>query len=165
MNIRIPIILSTLLIGTALAQNASPLSLDLSTALVRSVKVDGKVTEQLSPNPRTVLPGDVISQIVTVRNTSKNPLASVPVTLPVPKATMYVAPEKGMNVALTEYSIDGGKTFAVAPLKKKITVTENGKSVIKEVEVKPSEYTTVRWTIREISANQALKFGYRAQVR
>ena len=165
MNTRTPILLTALLVGTALAQGAAPLNLDLSMSLVRSVKVDGKVTEQLSPSPKNVQPGDLISQVVNVRNTGGKVLKNVPVTLPVPKNTVYMAPEKDMSVARTEYSIDGGKTFAAAPLKKKVTVTENGKTVTREVEVKPNEYTAVRWTISEISANQTLKLGYRVQVR
>lgn len=165
MNTRTPILLTALLFGTVLAQGAAPLNLDLSMSLVRSVKVDGKVTEQFSPSPKNVQPGDLISQVVNVRNTGGKVLKNVPVTLPVPKNTVYMAPEKDMSVARTEYSIDGGKTFAAAPLKKKVTVTENGKTVTREVEVKPNEYTAVRWTISEISANQTLKLGYRVQVR
>ncbi|GAA0513875.1 hypothetical protein [Deinococcus depolymerans] len=165
MNTRTPLLIATLLAGTALAQGATPLTLNLNMSLVRSVKVDGKVTEQFSPSPKNVLPGDLISQVVNVRNTGSRALTNVPVTLPVPKNTVYVAPEKDMNVARTEYSIDGGKTFAAAPLKKKVTVTENGKTVTREVDVKPNEYTAVRWTISEIGANQTLKLGYRVQVR
>lgn len=165
MNIRTPTLLTALLVGTALAQGAAPLSLNLNMSLVRSIKVDGKVTEQFSPSPSNVQPGDLISQVVNVRNTGSRSIKNVPVTLPVPKNTVYVAPEKDMSVARTEYSIDGGKTFAAAPLKKKVTVTENGKAVTREVEVKPNEYNAVRWTITEISANQTLKLGYRIQVR
>ena len=64
----------------------------------------------------------------------------------------------------TLYSVDG-KTFGPAPLKKTVTVTENGRSVLKEVEVKPSEYTTVRWTVPELGVDQTLKLGYRIQVK
>ncbi len=44
MNIRTPTLLTALLVGTALAQGAAPINLNLSMSLVRSVKVDGKVT-------------------------------------------------------------------------------------------------------------------------
>ncbi|WP_291430169.1 hypothetical protein [Deinococcus sp.] len=40
----------------------------------------------------------------------------------------------------------------MSALKKKITVAENGRRVVREVEVKPSKDTAVRWTIRQISA-------------
>ncbi|WP_221089324.1 hypothetical protein [Deinococcus aquaedulcis] len=153
------------LTGLALAQSAVPVRLDLTLSLVRSVKVDGKATEQLTPNPGAVLPGQVLSQVVTARNTGTTALKNVPITLPVPKNTFYLAPEQGLSGARAEYSFDGGKTFGSAPLKKTVTVTENGKTVRKEVEVKPSEYTTVRWTVAELGAKQALKLGYRIQVK
>ena len=44
-------------------------------------------------------------------------------------------------------------------------MTENGKSVQKEVEVKPSEYTAVRWIVSEVSPGATLKLGYRIQVK
>lgn len=165
-----PTLLMTMLLGGALAQTvssqtASPLSLNLVMSVVKSVTVDGKATEQFLPSPKTVLPGDVISQVVTVRNTSSKVMKNLPVKLPVPKNTAYLAPEKDLNVARTEYSIDGGKTFAAAPLKKTITVTENGKTVQKEVEVKPNEYNAVRWIISEINPGQSMKFGYRVLVK
>ncbi|GGS01904.1 hypothetical protein [Deinococcus sedimenti] len=158
----------TLILGIAgmtAAQTASPVSLNLVMSLVKTIKVNGKDTEQLTPNPKNVLPGDVISQVVTVRNTSGKTVRQLPLTLPVPKDTRYLAPESGLNDATVQYSIDGGKTFASAPLKKTVTVTENGRSVTREVTVNPSEYTTVRWTIAELGVNDTLKLGYRIQVR
>ncbi|MBZ9750772.1 hypothetical protein K7W42_07845 [Deinococcus sp. HMF7604] len=147
------------------AQTVSPVTLSLTMSLVRNVTVGGKVTEQLTPNPGNVLPGAVLSQVVTARNTTTKSIVNLPITLPVPKNTVYLAPEQGLDATRAEYSIDGGKTFAAAPLKKTVTVTQNGKTVQKEVEVKPSEYTTVRWMVRELPANQTLKLGYRVQVK
>lgn len=159
------IVLFTLLLGSALAQSASPISLNLVMSLVKNVTVAGKVTEQVVASPKSVFPGDVISQTVTVRNNTGKAIQNVPVKLPVPKSTMYLTPEKGMNVSGAEYSIDGGQTFAPAPLKKTVTVVENGKNVRREVEVKPSEYTAVRWIVGELAAGQSLKLGYRVQVK
>lgn len=169
MNRHTPLVLMTLLVSGALAQNNAaanaPISLNLVMSLVKTVTVDGKATEQFLPNPQSVQPGDVLSQVVTVQNTSNKVVKGQDVRLPVPKNTVYLAPETGMNIARAEYSIDGGKTFASAPLKKTVTVTENGKSVQKEVEVKPSEYTSVRWIVGELSPGQSLKLGYRIKVK
>ncbi|MDB5046245.1 MAG: hypothetical protein JWQ08_2295 [Deinococcus sp.] len=158
----------TLLASVALAQAASPLTLTLAQALVKAVTVDGKTTEQLSASPKTVRPGDVLSQLVTARNTGAKALTNVTVRLPVPKGTTYLKPETAMDTALSnakaEYSVDGGKTYAAAPLKKTITVLENGKSVKKEVEVKPAEYTNVRWILPRIKSGKDLKVGFRVQV-
>ncbi|MFC4427853.1 hypothetical protein [Deinococcus navajonensis] len=157
-------IILSLLLGSALAQTSSPLLLSLSLSQVKTVTAGGKTTEMLVPAKGNV-PGDLLSQLVTAKNTSTKALKNVRIPLNVPKATFYVAPEKGIDGARAEYSIDGGKTFAPAPLKKKITVTENGKSVTREVEVKPSEYQAVRWTIPELAPGQTLKLGYRIQVK
>ncbi|MFC3832583.1 MULTISPECIES: hypothetical protein [Deinococcus] len=158
-------LLITLGTGTVLAQTASPIALTLTLFAVKSVTVDGKVTERLTANPGNVLPGDLLSQVVTVRNTGNTAVKNIPVTLPVPKNTVYVAPEASMAVTRTEYSIDGGKSFAAAPMKKTVTVTENGRSVTREVEVKPNEYTAVRWFVSELGAGQTMKLGYRIQVK
>ena len=42
---------------------------------------------------------------------------------------------------------------------KTIAVTENGQLVQKRVEVKPSEYTNVRWVLPTLAAGEALKLG------
>jgi len=162
-----PLIVALLLFGAAhaAAQVGEALSLKLNMLLVKTVKVDGKPIEQLLPSPVSVNPGDVLSQVVSVQNTGAKNMRDLPVQLPVPKNTVYLAPERGLDSARTLYSIDGGKTYAAAPLKKTITVTENGKSVQKEVEVKPSEYTTVRWIVAEVSPGATLKLGYRIQVK
>ncbi len=157
-------LLMALVIGAAFAQ-AKDLSLTATMSQVKKVTVSGKVTEQLIPSPKSIFPGDILSQVVVARNVSKNIIKNAVVNLPVPKNTVYMAPESNMDVARTEYSIDGGKTYAIAPLKKTVTVMENGKSVKKEIEVKPNEYTNVRWVISTIAANQSLKVGYRIQVK
>lgn len=168
MKCHTPTLLATVLLcgaAQAAAQVGEALSLKLSMLLVKTVKVDGKATEQLLPNSGSVNPGDVISQVVSVRNTSGKAMRDLPVQLPVPRNTVYLAPEKGLDSTKTQYSIDGGKTFAAAPLKKTITVTENGKSVQREVEVKPSEYNAVRWIVAELAPGKSLELGYRIQVR
>ncbi|CAM4397828.1 hypothetical protein [Deinococcus marmoris] len=168
MKRHMPTLLITLLLCGAVgaaAQGGEAISLKLSMLLVKTVKVAGKPTEQLLPNPGSVNPGDVISQVVSVQNVTAKVVRDLPVQLPVPRNTVYLAPEKSLNSARTLYSIDGGKTFAAAPLKKTITVTENGKSVQKEVEVLPSEYNAVRWIVAELSPGAQLKLGYRVQVR
>lgn len=157
-------LLTALATGTVLAQTASPIALKLTMYAVRTVQVDGKTTEQLTANPGNVLPGDVVSQVVTVSNSGERAVTNLPVTLPVPKNTVYMAPEAGMGAARVEYSTDG-KTFAAAPLTKTVTVTENGRSVTKVVEVKPSEYVSVRWTVPTLAARQSTKLGYRIQVK
>jgi hypothetical protein len=161
----LPVALLLCGVAQATPQVGEALSLKLNMLLVKTVTVNGKATEQLLPTPGSVNPGDVLSQVVSVQNTSAKTMRDLPVQLPVPKNTVYLAPEKGLDSARTLYSIDGGKTFAPAPLKKTVTVTENGKAVQREVEVRPSEYTAVRWVVPEVSPGATLKLGYRIQVK
>ncbi|MCP2015505.1 putative repeat protein (TIGR01451 family) [Deinococcus sp. HSC-46F16] len=154
------------LLGTALAQGTSPLVLTLAQSLIQTVQEGGQATEKRTPNYTKVRPGDLLAQTVTARNVSSRTLANVAVRLPVPAGHVYVAPDGTAPAGVrTEYSIDGGKTFAPAPLKKKVTVTENGKTVTKEVEVKPGEYQAVRWTIAALPAGTEKTLGFRVQVK
>ncbi len=155
-----------LLLNLALAQNASPLVLTLGQSLIQIVQIDGKAAEKRTPNYTSVRPGDLLAQTVTARNTSTRTLVNVAVKLPVPDGMVYAAPDGPVLAGVrSEYSIDGGKTYAPAPLKKKVTVTENGKAVTREVEVKPNEYDAVRWTIATLPAGTEKTLGFRVQVK
>lgn len=161
-----PAFLLLALAGVSLAQGASPLSLSLTQSLIRTVTVSGKSTEQRAPSSASVRPGDVLAQTLTARNASARTLAGVALRLPVPQGTVYLAPDGPAPAGVrTEYSIDGGQSFAPAPLKKKVTVTENGRAVTKEVEVNPNEYQAVRWTVGTLAAGAEQKLGFRVQVK
>lgn len=161
-----PAFLLLALTGASLAQGASPLTVNLTQSLIRTVTANGKSTEQRVPSPASVRPGDVLAQTLTARNTGTVALRDVRVQLPVPPNTVYLAPDGAPEVgARAEYSIDGGKTFAPAPLRKKVTVTENGKAVTREVEVRPSEYQAVRWTLGTLGAGAQQNLGFRIQVK
>lgn len=168
MNRSKQVALLTLVSGAALAQTstpaASPLKLVLSQALVETVTKDGKSVENLKVDPKSVLPGAVLEQNVTATNTLKKAMGNIIVDLPVPDRTTYLNGMAASGDAKTLFSFDKGKTFGAAPLKRMITVTENGKSVQKEVEVKPSEYTNVRWVVGQLSAGSSLKLGFRVKV-
>lgn len=161
--------LALALLTPAVAQTAAPKVknpiLKLEQYDVQKVVVNGKTTEKLTLNKGNVFPGALLSQQVNVTNPNTVMLPLLEVKLPVPKETVFVGLEPLAPGVTAQYSIDGGKTFAPAPLKKKVTVTENGKKVIKEVEVKPNEYTAVRWTIKNLKAGGNLKVGFRIQVR
>lgn len=152
--------------GLVLAQT-SPITLTLTQALVRTVTVDGAATEQLMATPKTVVPGDIIRQQLTAINTSDRPVKGVVLKLPVPAQATYLTAERSESpgVVRTEFSADGGKTFALAPLKKSVTVTENGQPVRREVILPPSAYTNVRWTIDRLPPRAQATVGFRVQVK
>lgn len=153
------------LVGTALAQSTSPLVLEYTQSLVRNVTANGKTTEQRTPNYTRVRPGDLLAHNLVARNTSARALKNVTLRLPVPASMVYAAPDGTLPSGVrAEYSVDRGKTYAAVPLKT-VTVTENGKSVTKQVEAKPNEYQAVRWVIGSLPAGTELKVGFRAQVK
>ena len=102
---------------------------------------------------------------MTAKNVSRSAITNVRPTLAVPAGTVFVASSGGIGNAITEYSIDGGKTFGKAPLFKTVTVQENGKSVTKRVQVDPSEYTNVRWNLSSLRPDQSHKMTLRVRVR
>lgn len=161
------VLLPVLLAGAALAQDsASPLRLTLTQALVQTVTVNGQPTERRNPAPPEVAPGDVLAQTLSARNVSTRALAGVALRLPVPANTVYLAPDGALPEGVrVEYSIDGGRTFAPAPLTRRVTVTEGGRTVTREVPVLPNEYQAVRWTVQSLPAGTEARLGFRVRVR
>ncbi|KGQ22975.1 hypothetical protein [Thermus filiformis] len=152
-----------LLLALALAQS---LSLDLRPYLVQVV--DGK--EVYQENPTQVKPKDVLEWRLEAENRTEAPLRQVVLVIPIPKETYYLEGTakplvlKGATIH-PEFSYDGGKTYGKPPLKKRVRVVENGREVEREVEVKPEEYTHVRWVIPELPAKAKVQVLLRTVVR
>lgn len=148
-------------------QAANPLKLTNETFLVKLVKQGDKVVEQLERNPAKVKPGDVLVFQTTATNTTKEGLQNVALRMPIPEGVAYQAKsatptDKRWKL---EFSFDKGKTYGTEVLKRKMTVTENGKTLVKEVVVKPEEYTNTRWTISSVQPEEELKFSIRVKVK
>ena len=157
---------TALLLGGALAQAASPLRLLLTQQLVTVVTENGKAVEKLIPAPQSVRPGDTLTQHLTASNVGASVLKDAALTVPVPQGFVYVGNVTPANPRwITQFSFDRGKTFGTAPLMKTIAVTENGKTVYKDVVVSPSEYTNVRWVVALIQPDETLKLGFRVKVK
>lgn len=145
---------------------AQALGLDLKPYLVRVV--EGK--EIYEENPVAVKPGDVLEWRLVAENRAQGALRQVALVIPIPKETAYLdgsAKPLSLNGSTIrpEFSFDGGRTFGVPPLKKRVRVVENGKEVEKEVEVKPEEYTHVRWLIPELPKGGKVQVSLRTMVR
>ena len=158
--------------GTTTAQTTTPVKpappqtvkVTLTQDQIKASTVNGKTVETVVPNPKTVLPGDVLREEVTVVNVAgkiiKNPVISVPV----PKGTVYAGSATPTGDRWnTVYSIDSGKTYSATPMKT-VTVTENGKSVTKQVAAAPKDYTNVRWQIGQLGPDDTLKLSFRVRV-
>lgn len=144
---------------------AQSLGLDLRYYLVKSL--EGK--EVYEENPLQVKPGDVLEWRLAAEN-PQGPLRQVILIIPIPKETYYLegtAKPLSLNGATIrpEFSFDGGKTYGLPPLKKRVRVVESGKEVEKEVEVKPEEYTHARWVLPEFPKGAKLQVSLRTAVR
>ncbi|MCD0166204.1 MULTISPECIES: hypothetical protein [unclassified Deinococcus] len=161
-------LLGAAVLGTlagAAATTPSPLTLTAANLVVTQETRDGKKVEVLTDASKTqVVPGSVLSLTQTFKNVSKGALSSIVLNMKVDPATTFQRATCTVGGITTQYSTDG-KTFAAAPLMKTVTVTENGKTVQKKVEVKPSEYTAVRWNIARLTAGQEGTCAIRVTVK
>jgi hypothetical protein len=152
------------LAGSAGAQN-SPLKVTASTLLVTEVKDDSKTVEKLTDTAnRGVSPGDLLQLQQRVENTSRAAVRQLKLNMAVPAATTFLGQQCDVDGVTALFSIDG-RTYAAEPLKKFVTVTENGQDVKKEVTVNPSEYTNVRWQLPELKGSGVVTCFIRVTVK
>lgn len=145
-------------------QAKNPISVIGSTVVVRTMEKDGKKQEVFKA-AKTAQPGDLLELRQQVNNVSSKKLSGIRLKMPVDKATVFKSQKCNAEGVKALFSIDGGKTFASAPLKKTVTVTENGKKVTKEVTVDPSEYQYVQWTLPALDGKQSMRCYIRAIVK
>lgn len=153
----------------AVAQANKDVKLELKAFRVVTVQDSGKTIEKLEA-ALDVKPGQVVEYQVTATNTTDRALSSVGVVIPIPRDTRYQAlsaqPLKlGNGLVAPEFSFTDKNTFGKAPLKRKVRVTENGQELEKEVEVKPEEYTFVRWTVPQLAPKESVVLKLRTVVR
>lgn len=147
---------------TPAAQN-SPVRLTASNQLVTQVTVDGKATERLT-EATNARPGNLLQLNQKVENVSTSLVRGLALNMNVDPATVFQSSQCNVTGVTTLFSADG-KSFAQAPLKKTVTVTENGQSVKKEVVVPPSEYKAVRWQLPDLAAGKSAGCFMRVNVR
>ncbi|ULH16377.1 hypothetical protein MF271_07250 [Deinococcus sp. KNUC1210] len=154
------------LTGTVLAQTApsSPLKVTLSRFLVGK---DAKGKEILLDKD-SVRPGDVLAYQASAQNLIDKNLTDLNVNVPIPQNFVYVADSARMvvngQVITPKFSIDG-KTFAFAPLKKKVQVTKNGVTSTEEVTVSPNEYRAVQFPVAVLAAKSSVVGEIRTTVK
>jgi len=163
-----------ILTSTLVAVAKSQVRLELSSYRVTTYTDEqGHKLERLEPALK-VGPGDVLEWRLRAANTSGQRLKNVALVIPIPPQTYYLegtaAPLKIKRgeqevVALPEFSYDGGKHYGRPPLYKEVTVEENGKKVVRKVQVAPEEYTHVRWVLSEMDPEQAVEVFLRTKVR
>ncbi len=103
-------------------------------------------------------PGDILEDVVTYTNKSKDPVTQFEATLPIPPNTELVM--SSTNPAGVKASLDG-VTFASLPLKRKFK-QPNGVEVEKLVPL--SEYRFLRWYPGALAAGKSLVVSARFKV-
>ncbi|PTA69290.1 hypothetical protein [Deinococcus arcticus] len=144
----------------------SPLKLTASTSVVTQTTQNGKTVETLTDASKTaVVPGTLLDMAQTWQSVTRSDLRNMSLNMRVDPATTFRSAACNVSGVTTLFSADGGKTFGPAPLKKTVTVTENGRQVQRQVEVKPSEYTNVRWQLPLIKAGSEGRCALRVVVK
>lgn len=167
---RLALILSLASLLSAQAAPPAPSSpprveFTVSQDLVRRVTQGERTVEQFARGVKLVVPGDLLREEISVRNVSGGVLRDVSVGMPVPRGTLFGGGATA-NAARwrVEYSADDGRTYSATP-KRRVTVSENGRTVTREVAAPVSEYTHVRWVLSELRAEETLKFSFRVRVK
>jgi uncharacterized repeat protein (TIGR01451 family) len=127
----------------ALAADSPQGKLEIQTIAEKEIRIEkrnGKVELVRVPAGK-VVPGDDVLYTVRVTNISKEPVADVVVTDPVPEHMSYRdGTATGTNTEIT-FSVDGGTTYAVPG---KLEVTEADGTLRPAM---ASDYTHIRWKL------------------
>lgn len=127
-----------LLISSALAWSDVVLKND-AFKVVTITSDNGAKSEQWQA-PNNMLPGDKVGYQISFTNTGAEAANSVVIANPIPENTVYVAGSaKGLNTDI-EFSVDGGKNYA---LPAQLFITSDNE----QVPATAADYTNVRWTL------------------
>lgn len=145
------LVLVVLLLGSALAQNANPVSVRLEIYVVSMVGGQETFTEATSARP-----GQTVEYRLFATNNDSTtlPAGTVVVTGPVPDGTTFVANSATVDEerVLTEYSVNGA-TYGEEPI------------IIGTRTAEAREYRAVRWTLLfDMEPGQEAMLVYRVTV-
>jgi uncharacterized repeat protein (TIGR01451 family) len=139
-------VLTSQAVGQPNAQNAptatgsGPLELEI---VLETLAIDtgpgGVETRMWEPAGR-LSAGDELYYTIRVRNSGKEPVTDIVVTKRLPFGVHYIRGSAVGPACTVQFSIDGGKTFAVPA---KLGVIPGSKRAARKIA--PSEYTHVRW--------------------
>jgi uncharacterized repeat protein (TIGR01451 family) len=158
----VPFVVALLLAGSVSAQATNPVQVEMEIYVVSQVTRDDGTREDRFTRATEARPGQTVEYRLIVRNVSEEtlPPGIVVITAPVPEGTQFVpnSATPSTEVLLTEFSADGGATFAES----NVFVGLGDRRSIAD----PTAYTTVRWTLlEEMEPAAELTLVYRVTVR
>lgn len=183
-KLNIALLLSACVFGSAYAQSsaqspAKPASPQLTAATYKVVKVKegDKLVEKLVSGAGA-MPNDTLQFSYRIENPGSLPLPGLSINVPIPAQVTYLSHTCSAAGFKAQYSIDPHvydtktkainmslKKFGDAPLKKTVTVKENGADVKKEVSAAPADYTAVRLLLPDLAAGQNGECSVRVKVK
>lgn len=139
--------LGLLLVMQATAQAADAPAVDMKiTSMVDKLVTNEKGERSvvtLETTKANVVPGDVVTFVITYRNIGKADVSDIVIQNPIPREMMYRHASAVGEAADITFSVDGGKSF---DLPEKLYVKDkNGATKQANVE----DYTDVRWVVRK----------------
>lgn len=150
-----------LALTTALAAQAeAPRALVVTAENLMSGDARHQALVAQGSDASTALPGDVLRYRLRFTNVTQGEVRGVVFTNPVPQGMRYVGGSAGAdrNDVVTEFSIDGGRTYSARPMQAKVV---NGARV--QEPVPAEQYSHVRWTVRgSIAPGASVTAEYRA---
>ena len=152
---RLAAVLVAALLGGAFAQDVH-----LDQFTVTTTTVGGKTSEVLTPST-SMKPGTLAQYSVTVRTDKVTRNAHM--RLAIPAGTTYVAGSATVSDTATPTFTVDGKDYSARPVKT-VTVTENGRKVIKVMPAEINEYRGVRWDLKNLAAGQVEHLSLRVRV-
>lgn len=169
----IGLILTFVFVNTLLAQTGSQpnvkMQMDAKKLIVVEKIVDGKKVKSESFEPaKEVFPGDIVQYDLTYWNEGTDSARDLKILGPIPQNTFYLADTATpLPNAEIKYSINGGKTFALPPIKYKVKEKDE-KGIEKEVEriATPDMYTHIQWNLKKpFAPKEKLTVSYRVKVK
>ncbi|MFK0570749.1 hypothetical protein [Endozoicomonas sp.] len=129
--------------------------------VIEAVTGEGQSQATADQLPKTV-PGSTLEYRVTFTNPTKKSLSGANIQAVIPEGTRYLEKSATSKTAgKLEYSIDGGRSWGQAPIKR-MRKNKEGQSVLAVVPA--SEYTHLRWQPGMIKSGTMHVFKYRVQV-
>ncbi|GFO58508.1 hypothetical protein GMST_08330 [Geomonas silvestris] len=121
----------------------------------------GKKSVKLVPATK-ITPNEVIVYTVHYANKGDETATNAVIEDPIPKGTVYLA-DGSASAPEPEFSIDHGKSYNKATLLSYEMKLPSGKAERRQAT--SSDYTNIRWTIKEIPAGSSGKLKFRVKVK
>jgi uncharacterized repeat protein (TIGR01451 family) len=141
---------------------AKPL-LEISVEQLRQVveERDGARRVKLVPTTEAQ-PGDVVQYVLTYANRGEEAARDAVIDDAIPRGTTYLADTAAGEGAEITFSSDGGRTYAPAVKLTYEIKLPNG--VVEKRLATPSDYTHVRWTVKQVAPGASGTVSFKVKV-